>query len=147
MTDAAAPALVPELAVSDWRASRAFYCDLLGFACRYDRPEEGFAYLTLGTAHVMLDQLGQGRDFDPDLCPAERPFGRGMNLQIAVPDLAPVLAALNRAGWPLHLPPEDRWYRQGTQETGNRQCVVADPDGYLLRLFTHLGTRPAQARG
>jgi hypothetical protein len=26
--------------------------------------------------------------------------------------------------------------------TGNRQFVVADPDGYLLRFFTSLGTSP-----
>lgn len=139
------PALVPELSVSDWQASRAFYCGLLGFACRHQRPEDGFAYLTLGPAHLMIDQLGLGRDFDPGLSAADRPFGRGVNLQIRVPDLAPILATLDQAGWPLHLPPEDRWYRQGHREVGNRQCVVADPDGYLLRLFTDLGDRPAGA--
>jgi hypothetical protein len=28
-------------------------------------------------------------------------------------------------------------------QAGNRQCVVADPDGYLLRFYTSLGSRPA----
>jgi len=27
-------------------------------------------------------------------------------------------------------------------QAGNRQFVVADPDGYLLRLYTSLGTSP-----
>jgi hypothetical protein len=27
-------------------------------------------------------------------------------------------------------------------KAGNRQFVVADPDGYLLRLFTSLGISP-----
>lgn len=91
----------------------------------------------------MLDQLGLGRDFDPGLRPADRPFGRGLNLQIEVPAIAPLLAALAAAGHPLHLPPEDRWYRTGAVQRGNRQFVVADPDGYLLRFYHDLGTRPA----
>ena len=48
-------ALVPELAVSDWRRSRDFYCRVLGFQALYERPEEGFSYLTLGSAE-LIDQ-------------------------------------------------------------------------------------------
>jgi hypothetical protein len=36
-----------------------------------------------------------------------------------------------------------RWQMQGPTEAGNRQFVVADPDGYLWRPFRDLGTRPA----
>ncbi|MGB7303070.1 MAG: hypothetical protein WBD13_02230 [Burkholderiaceae bacterium] len=36
---------------------------------------------------------------------------------------------------------EDQWYRREQTEVGNRQFVVADPDGYLLRLFSPLGER------
>ncbi|MEI4471794.1 bleomycin resistance protein [Frigidibacter sp. MR17.24] len=140
-------AMVPELSVTDWQASRAFYCDLLGFACLYDRPDEGFAYLALGEAQLMLDQYDLGRSFDPGLGPADRPFGRGMNLQIRVPALAPLLGRLADAGVAPHLGPEDRWYRRGAEEVGNRQVIVADPDGYLLRLYEDLGARPLAAGG
>ena len=51
-------ALVPELSVRDCAASLRFYRDILGFAVRYQRPEEGFAYLALGEAELMLDQIG-----------------------------------------------------------------------------------------
>lgn len=139
------PALVPELAVSDWRKSRTFYCDLLGFDCRYDRPEEGFAYLALGEAELMIDQIGLGRTFDNGHAPTDPPFGRGLNLQIEVDSIAPLLTALEGAGWPLFLPPEEKWYRRGAQELGNRQFVVADPDGYLLRFYQDLGVRAAPA--
>lgn len=37
---------------------------------------------------------------------------------------------------------EERWYRPDAFEAGNRQFVVADPDGYLLRFFEDLGRRP-----
>jgi catechol 2,3-dioxygenase-like lactoylglutathione lyase family enzyme len=53
-------ALVPELAVSDWQTSRAFYCHLVGFEIAYERPEEGFSFLTLGEAQLMIDQIGIG---------------------------------------------------------------------------------------
>ena len=55
------PGLVPELVVTDYEASRRFWCDLVGFSLRYERPEEGFGYLVLGNAHLMLDQIDQGR--------------------------------------------------------------------------------------
>jgi hypothetical protein len=31
-------------------------------------------------------------------------------------------------------------------QAGNRQFVVADPDGYLLRFYTRLGSRPSGRR-
>lgn len=135
-------ALIPELSVSDWQASRAFYHDILGFTLLYQRPDEGFAFLALGEAELMIDQIGAGRDFAQDLRP---PLGRGLNLQIRVACVAPLLTALATAGIALHLPLEDRWYRRGDHQTGNRQFVVADPDGYLLRFFEDLGERPLAA--
>ncbi|WP_105373248.1 bleomycin resistance protein [Neorhizobium huautlense] len=135
-------ALIPELSVSDWRKSRDFYCDLIGFSVVYDRREEGFAFLALGEAQLMIDQIGLGRDFDLPEAPREHPFGRGINLQIEVPALRPVLVRLAAANIPLYLAPEEKWYRRDDKEVGNRQFIVADPDGYLLRFFEDLGERP-----
>jgi len=134
--------LVPELSVSDWRRSRDFYRDLIGFDVSYERPEEGFAFLSLGKAQLMIDQIGIGRDFDIADAPREHPFGRGLNLQIRVPSVSAILARLQAADVPLYLEPEEKWYRRGHHQVGNRQFVVADPDGYLLRLFEDLGARP-----
>lgn len=142
MRDAVENALIPELSVSDWQKSRAFYCDLIGFTVSYARPEEGFAMLCLGQAQLMIDQIGIGRDFDRPGVPREHPFGRGINLQIRVPSLAAILARLAAANVPLYLEPEEKWYRRDDHEIGNHQLVVADPDGYLLRLFEDLGERP-----
>jgi catechol 2,3-dioxygenase-like lactoylglutathione lyase family enzyme len=49
-------ALVPELSVSDLSASLSFYVGLLGFRIEYDRPEERFAALSFGAAHIMLEE-------------------------------------------------------------------------------------------
>ncbi len=134
-------ALVPEFAVSDWLQSRRFYCDLIGFSVRYERPEEGFCYLELGDAELMIDQIGIGRTFSIDGAPLEKPFGRGLNLQIRVTDVAAILKRLADACVALYLPLEEKWYRCDDIEVGNRQFVVLDPDGYLLRLSEDLGQR------
>lgn len=139
--------LVPELSVSDWRRSLNFYRDLIGFSVLYDRPEEGFAYLALGDAEIMIDQIGIGRDFHHPDTPPAYPYGRGVNLQIVVPALLPVLQRLGDADVPLHLPLEEKWYRRGDIEVGNRQFIVADPDGYLLRLVEDLGERDRVSAG
>ncbi|MBV8913318.1 MAG: VOC family protein, partial [Acetobacteraceae bacterium] len=72
----------------------------------------------------------------------EPPFGRGLNLQMTVDDIQPILSALLGAGWPLFLEPEEKWYRAGAIEAGVRQFLVQDPDGYLLRFSQSLGERP-----
>lgn len=126
-------ALVPELSISDFAASRHFYCDILGFSERHAREEEGFAYLVLGEAELMLDQLGQGRDWVTGAL--EMPFGRGINFQIAVAAIDPIRARLAEAGIALFPPVETRTYRTDNGHINQRQFCVQDPDGYLLRFF------------
>ena len=134
------PALIPELDVADLERSLAVYVGVLGFAVRWSRPEESFAYLVRAGVHLMLEQAsGPGRRFSQ--APLEHPFGRGMNLQIEVTDVDTLYAAVQGAGSPVVIPLEERWYRQGETEAGNRQFVMADPDGYLLRFFSDLGRR------
>ncbi len=131
--------LVPELDVTSLAASLAFWCGPLGFTVAYDRPAAGFAYLQRDGAQVMLCE----RNGNWDTGPLERPFGRGVNLQIAVASVAPILAALDAAGWPLFRSVQERWYRTGDVLGGSRELLVQDPDGYLLRFSENLGTRPA----
>jgi len=133
--------LVPEFAVSDCRRSLEFYCEILGFSIGYERPEEGFAFLELGAAELMIDQIGTGITYGGAFKPDGYPFGRGLNLQIEVPAIAPLLDALAASKIDLFIQPEDRWYRKDTIEVGQRQFVVADPDGYLLRFCESLGQR------
>lgn len=134
------PGLVPELSVTDYEASRHFWCDLIGFSLRYERPEEGFGYLVLGNAHLMLDQINQGRTWTTGSL--ERPLGRGINFEVQVENLDTVLQRIMSAGWPIFVEPEEKWYRAGDIEIGVRQFLVQDPDGYLLRLQQEIGERP-----
>ena len=119
------PMLVPELLVTDVARSIYFWCDLCGFAIDYQREHEGFAYISRGNAHVMLEQAGVGRNWITG--PLDPPLGR----------------ALRTAGHALFMEPETKWYRVGdAEEAGVEQFVVADPDGYLIRFQASLGRRP-----
>ncbi|WP_198413817.1 VOC family protein [Cryobacterium sp. TMT2-15-1] len=140
MTISTDPALVPELLVRDIDVSIWFWCELCGFTTSYDRPDDGFAYITRGTAHVMLEQAGFGRNWITG--PLEAPHGRGVNFQVAVPDVDPILSALRGAGVSLFMETETKWYRVDDEEAGVRQFLVSDPDGYLIRFQSPLGRRP-----
>jgi catechol 2,3-dioxygenase-like lactoylglutathione lyase family enzyme len=143
--DFAWAASVPELLVSDLDRSRRFWCGLCGFRVAYERPEDRFVYLDRDGIQVMLEEvMAPGRRWITGVL--EPPFGRGINLQMTVEALEPIRSALREAGWPLFLEPEEVWYRAGTLDTGVRQFLVQDPDGYLLRFAEALGTRRATTR-
>lgn len=67
------PSLVPELLVADLDQSMEFWCNLCRFDVAYSRAEERFAYITLGAAHLMLEQTGVGRNWITG--PLEQPLG------------------------------------------------------------------------
>jgi catechol 2,3-dioxygenase-like lactoylglutathione lyase family enzyme len=133
-------ALVPELIVSDLAQSLRFYCDVLGFNVEYDRVEDAFAFLSFGNSQIMLEQ-----DWHTEspwrVGPLEPPYGRGMNLSIECPDAVALAGALEQAGYTLRQAVEERWYRSNDQHRGQRNFLVLDPDGYLLRFAQDLGWR------
>lgn len=133
-------ALVPELFVADLQTSLDFWCGLLGFSVAYDRPEIGFSYLQLGRSQIMLAQIDES-DTSWHTGKLERPLGRGVNFQIEVDSLEPAVGRLIAAGWPLFQAVEEKWYEAGDLERGQRQFLVQDPDGYLVRLIEQIGLR------
>lgn len=129
--------LVPELDVFDLKKSEAFWCGILGFQIAYQRPESRFMYIERQGSQVMLAQ----RNGNWETGEFERPLGRGINFQMFVKSVAPLIEALERANWPLFRDCHDAWYRIAGEERGNRQFLVQDPDGYLLRFAEDLGSR------
>ncbi len=131
--------LVPELAITDYEKSLVFYTKILGFTIEYQRIEEGFAYLSLGESQIMIDQIGKTRTWRTG--EFEYPLGRGINFSIKVEeDIDELLERLNQNDIPLFMEPEEKWYRKEDYEVGNKQFLVQDPDGYLLRFFKDLGS-------
>ena len=145
------PALVPELMVTNITRSLQFYVEQLGFAVEFDRPEEGFAWVSFEGVHIMLDQTGSLEAVTDQEFIEQRqwrtgkfeyPLGRGINLEMAVSDSQGIYDSLISQRYPIKVPIEERWYRIGDELQGVRQFLVMDPDGYLLRFSTSLGRKP-----
>jgi len=129
--------LVPELAVSNLETSIHFYTQILGFTLAYRRSEPVFAYLDLDGAQIMLEEA-------PSSWPVGelmRPYGRGVNFEIAHPDVAALRNTLVGLQYPLYRDIEETWRETGDTINGSREFLVQDPDGYLLRFAQPLGER------
>lgn len=127
--------MVPELTVSDFAAAFHFYVDILGFSVRNRRTQPAFAYLALGQAQLMLEAYHDGGWQTAELT---RPFGRGVNFQIEVDDVDPLLARLAQAEIPLFRPVKDNHYQTESGIACQREFLVQDPDGYLLRFSQYI---------
>ena len=136
------PALVPELYVSDLGVSLDFYVGLLGFRVEYERPEEQFASVCLGSAHIMLEEAPSLHEATPEefsrgqwrTAELEAPFGRGINLEVQVPDIGAINSQVLQSGYPRLVDLHEKSYRVGSERRQVRQLLLADPDGYLIRL-------------
>lgn len=73
-------ALVPELSVSNIQNSEHFYIDILGFQLEYERVEDKFAFISLGEAQIMLEEMNGHWDTTR----LDYPLGRGINFQISI---------------------------------------------------------------
>lgn len=131
--------LVPELYVSDLEKTLSFYVGILGFNILYQREEEKFAYLQRENAKMMFEQIDIGRDWLTDT--PEYPFGRGINFQIEISAVDELYQTVKKSNIKLFLDLEEKWYRKDTGFVGNKQFLIQDQDGYLLRFYQDLGTR------
>jgi len=134
--------MTPELLCTSIEESVSFYTEILGFSIQYARPESGFAMLERQGSRIMLDEYEPDRPRSWIAAPLEKPFGRGINLQIKTKFVDDLYAYVQKANGKIFLPIEEKWYRADDFELGNRQFIVQDPDGYLLRFFEDLGERP-----
>ncbi len=134
------PTLIPELKVSSFKESLNFYINIAGFNIFYDRPEDDFAMLEINGARLMVEGLTE-KTRNWDVGALEKPFGRGINFQIEVQDVQSLYDNFINIKYSIYLDIEEKWYRKGEVEVGNKQFIVQDPDGYLLRFFQDLGER------
>jgi len=132
--------LVPELYCSDLAASLDFYCNVLGFSVVYDRPEAKFAFLQRESAQLMLEEFTE-KDRKWLAGSLEKPYGRGISLQIDTTGIDTLYEKLESKNVTLFMDIEEKWYRRAHDTVGNKQFVVQDPDGYLLRFSETVGHR------
>jgi len=71
----------------------------------------------------------------------EYPLGRGVNFQMELETISPVLERLKASNVSLYREQQENWYDQGDMLSGQREFLVQDPDGYLLRFIQYLGEK------
>lgn len=130
--------LVPEFGCTDVIASRQFYIDVLGFTIKYERPSNGFVYLIRDGVSIMLEPLSKETW---QLAEPVPPLGRGVHFEINVSSLDALHANCKAHGVVFVQEMEEAWYRGGAVYHGQRQFVIADPDGYILRFAQSLGRK------
>jgi catechol 2,3-dioxygenase-like lactoylglutathione lyase family enzyme len=131
--------LIPELTVSDIDKSLKFYVDILGFKKEYAREESKFVFLSFQGSQLMLQEKGQGENWETGKL--QQPFGRGINFQIESKNIDVLFKALKKNNHPVKIMPKENWYRMENKMLGNKEFLVTDPDGYLLRFAEDLGSK------
>ena len=129
--------LIPEFSVSDLMKSLHFYVETIGFKIEYKRDESKFAFLSYEGNQIMLEEQNDLWETGP----LSYPFGRGLNFQMEVSQIAPIVESLRAANYPLMKAPFESWYRKDNQQLGQVEFLVQDPDGYLLRFCEFIGDR------
>ena len=128
--------IIPELSVTNLQDSLKFY-KAIGFKVEYERPENKFVFLSLGEIQFMLQEISE--DDKWDVAPLSYPFGNGINFQLEVDDIDKIYKSLVDNNYKIAYDIEENWYRQEDKLLGNREFLVQDPDGYLIRFSEDLG--------
>ena len=120
--------LIPELSVTDINISKKFYLSL-GFHIVYEREENKFVFIELEGNQLMLEELNDNWDVGP----LERPFGRGINISMSVDDVEEMYNRLKQKNIQFFLELETHSYRVDDRFYQDKEFLIQDPDGYLLR--------------
>lgn len=130
--------IIPELSVTNLENSLKFY-KTIGFKIEYDRPENKFAFISLGEIQFMLQQITSEDKWT--IAPLTYPFGNGINFQLEVTSVDEIYNNLKSNNYKIAYEIEENWYRQDDKLLGNKEFLVQDPDGYLLRFSEDLGEK------
>ena len=121
--------LIPELVVSDIEKTKEFYVNILNFVVEYERTENKFIFLSLEDNQMMFEQ-DNGYWNVGEL---EYPYGRGINFEMKVSNVE----SLYKRILDFHIKPfremNINHYRSSEEDIVQKEFLIQDPDGYLLR--------------
>ncbi len=130
--------IIPELSVTNLEKSLKFYI-MLGFKIEYERVEDRFVFISLGKIQFMLQEISENDKWEIE--PLKYPFGNGINFQLEVENLEEIYNKLKTSNYKITFEMEENWYRKDNELLGNKEFLVQDPDGYLLRFSKDLGKK------
>lgn len=120
--------LIPELSVSNIDISKKFYLDL-GFKIRYERKENKFCFLQLEGNQIMIEENNDNWNTGK----LEHPYGKGINLSMTVSNIEKMYEILKEKNIKFFLDLEIHEYRIDDKISYDKEFLIQDPDGYLLR--------------
>ena len=120
--------LIPELSVSNIDISKKFYLHL-GFKIRYERKENKFCFLQLEGNQIMIEENNDNWNTGK----LEHPYGRGINLSMTVSNIEKMYEILKEKNIKFFLDLEIHEYRIDDKISYDKEFLIQDPDGYLLR--------------
>ena len=129
---------IPEFSVTNLENSLNFY-ETAGFKIEYNRPENKFAFISFGNIQFMLQELSDNDKWS--IGELKYPFGNGINFQLEVEDVEKIYNNFKNNNYTIAFDIEENWYRQDSKILGNREFLIQDPDGYLLRFMQDLGEK------
>ena len=120
--------LIPELSVSNIEKSEEFYLKI-GFKVKYERIENRFCFLELEGNQIMIEEINGNWDTGK----LEYPFGRGINISMTIDDVENYYKSLKSKNIKMFKELEIHNYRVDNITYNDKEFLIQDPDGYLLR--------------
>lgn len=133
-------ALIPELSVSDINRSLDFYLNILSFKLVYQRKDDKFALISLNNSQIMIEEING--NWETGIL--EYPFGRGVNFEIGVEDVDKLYENIKKQNYKIKIEIQENWYKANNILIGQKEFLIMDPDGYLLRFAQSLGERECE---
>ena len=120
--------LIPELTVTNIDISKEFY-QKIGFKIKYERQEDKFCFLELENNQLMIEEENDNWNVGK----MEYPFGRGINISMSVSDVDKMYNDLIKKKIKMFLDLEIHKYKVDDVIYEDKEFLIQDPDGYLLR--------------
>ncbi len=120
--------LIPELSVTDIEKSKKFYLNL-GFKIMYERKEDKFCFLYLEDNQIMIEEINNNWNVGE----MKYPFGNGINISMTVSDIDSFYENIISKKFVLFRKIKTSKYRVDDIIYEDKEFLLQDPDGYLLR--------------
>ncbi|MBO5183271.1 MAG: VOC family protein [Bacilli bacterium] len=120
--------LIPELSVTNIEKSKKFYLNL-GFKIMYERKEDKFCFLYLEDNQIMIEEINNNWNVGE----MKYPFGNGINISMTVSDIDSFYESIISKKIVLFRKIKTSKYRVDDIIYEDKEFLLQDPDGYLLR--------------
>ena len=122
---------IPELSVFDINKSKNFYLNVLGAKIEYERQEDKFVFLSLEENQLMLEEI---HDNGWNIGELTYPLGQGINLSLEIKNVDSIYQRVKEHNITLYRDMKISHYTGANEIIKQKEFLLQDPNGYLLRL-------------